>query len=512
MGSTVGGSQPGVDAIEELLNVGMSTPDAHGVLQARLAEEVPTVENGHWIVTSDGRMETTWTIRPNAQWHDGVPVTADDMVFTVQVGQDREIPVFRDPTYDIVESVDALDARTVRVRWSGPYIRADSMFSRAIALPLPKHILADPYTYDRAGFLDLSYWSGEFIGTGAFRVKEFERGASLTVSANDAYVLGRPKIDEIEIRFIPDNAAVVANLLADSVEVTLGRSLSLEQGVNLRDQWRDGTVDIASQSWMALYPQLLTPHPAIIGEAAFRRALLDGIDRQEMADTLEFGMVPVAHVYVSPQDAEFNEILPSVVKYEYDPRSAKQRLSQLGFETGADGSYRDAAGTALGVQIQVTSSLEAQVKSAFSVADYWQKLGIGVGVDVVPPQRATDAEYRATFSGFALVRQPNDVDAITRAHSRTTPLPENNFTGLNRTRYRNPEFDAQIDSYTTTIPFADRMRVLGQIVHFMTDQVLWMGLFYETEPTAIAKRLKNVTARSQKSVQTWNAHDWDVSS
>jgi peptide/nickel transport system substrate-binding protein len=455
-------------------------------------------------------METTWTIRPGAKWHDGTPFTAQDLVFTAQVGKDGEVPVFRDPAYDSVEVVEAPDDRTVHVRWSKPFIRADTMFTRALALPLPRHILQAPYTDERLTFTDLPYWSAEFVGTGPFRVKELARGSYLTVSANDAYVLGRPKIDEIEVRFIPDNSTVVANLLANAVEITLGRSLSLEQGVNLRDQWRDGHVDIASQSWMCLYPQLLTPNPSLIGDVAFRRALLQGIDRQEMADSLQFGMVPVAHVYISPETPEFKAIQPSVVKYDFDPRAARQGIAGLGYVESSDGSFRDQAGRPLSVAIQVTSSLETQVKTAFTVADNWQRIGVGVDMDVVPPQRATDAEYRATFPGFAMVRQPNDVDSITRAHSRTTPLPDNNFTGLNRTRYRSPEFDALIDTYTTTIPTADRMRVLGQIAHFLTDQVIWMGIFYETEPTAIANRVKNAGARSQTSVQTWNVHEWEA--
>src|SRR3954468_563463 len=60
----------GVDGLDDLLHVGLSTIDDHSVLQPRLAEAVPSVENGLWTFLPDGRMQTTWRIRPNARWHD----------------------------------------------------------------------------------------------------------------------------------------------------------------------------------------------------------------------------------------------------------------------------------------------------------------------------------------------------------------------------------------------------------------------------------------------------------
>ena len=62
----------------------------------------------------------------------------------------------------------------------------------------------------------------------------------------------------------------------------------------------------------------------------------------------------------------------------------------------------------------------------------------------------------------------------------------------------------------TTVPWAERMQVGGRIVQHMTDQVVWMGLFYRTEPTLYSKRVQNFTAGPQGYTQAWNAHLWDV--
>ena len=70
----------------------------------------------------------------------------------------------------------------------------------------------------------------------------------------------------------------------------------------------------------------------------------------------------------------------------------------------------------------------------------------------------------------------------------------------------NPEFDALIDTYLTTIPAAPRMQVLGQIVHHISDQLNVMGLFYDLRTTLVSNRLEHVSAQHP----TWNAHEWNV--
>src|SRR6266542_1058905 len=107
------GGTPGLDALEEMVNAGLTQVNAGGVQQPQLAEAVPTIENGMWKLLPDGRMETSWRIKPNVLWHDGAPLTTDDLAFTVKVGQDRDLPVFSNAGYGAVESVEPIDARTV---------------------------------------------------------------------------------------------------------------------------------------------------------------------------------------------------------------------------------------------------------------------------------------------------------------------------------------------------------------------------------------------------------------
>jgi peptide/nickel transport system substrate-binding protein len=510
------GGVPGLDALEMFVSSGLTIEDDRGARRPQLAEAVPTLENGGWRLLPDGRMETTWTIRPNARWHDGTPVTAHDLVFTLLVGQDQDIPALSNAGYASIESAEATetqpDARTVLVRWHRPFIFADGMFSFDFGLPLPRHLLEHAYHEDKANFLQAPYWTTEFVGSGPYRVRQWVQGSHMILGANDGYVLGRPKLDEIEVRFIPDANALFANILAGEVGLTMGRGLSLEQAIQLRDQWRDGSLGIVLSSWIAAYPQMLNPNPPVVADARFRRALLHAVDRQQMVEALQAGQSLVAHSYLSPKEPEYRDIEGSIVRYDYEPRRASELIEGLGYARGTDGSFRDSTGQPLTVELRTTGGDDLQEKTMFSIADYWQRAGITVEPVVIPRQRAQDREYRANFPGFEEVRQPNDLTtgALTRFIGPEAATAENNYRGNNRMRYRSAELDALVDRFYQTVPKNERAQILGGIMHHMTDQVIPAGMFYNAAPTMISKRLVNVGSGGSRVPPSWNVQEWDM--
>ena len=79
-------------------------------------------------------------------------------------------------------------------------------------------------------------------------------------------------------------------------------------------------------------------------------------------------------------------------------------------------------------------------------------------------------------------------------------------------RYRNGELDALIDRFYATVPRPERIQVLGDIIHHMTDQVIPLGMFYNAAPTMIGNRLINVGPGGSAVTPAWNAHEWDLRS
>jgi len=502
------GSIRGVGETQKLIHAGLAIADAQGRSHPQLAEAVPTLENGQWRLLPDGRMETTWAIKPNARWHDGTPFTTADLVFTLQAGRDRDLALTAYPGYAFIDAIDAADERTATVRWKRPFIEADLLFTYEFALPLPKHLLEATYTTDKASLLDLPYWTTDFVGAGPFRVREFARNSHMVLQAYDQYVLGRPRVDEIVIRFISDPNALIANLLAGEVQVTIGRGLNLEQALQVAGQWSEGRMEAKPSNWIAHYPQLLTPNPAVIGDARFRRALLLALDRQGMSDSLQGGQAPVAHSYYEVGAPDFKDVERFVVKYDYDPRRATQIVEELGYAKGPDGFFRDATGQPLVVQSMTNAGDDLKEKMVFVGADYWKAIGVGVDTVITPRQRASDREYRATYPGFDLVRQPFEPERLLGSEAA---LPENRFGGKNRTRYASAELDSLIEKYFVTIPTQERLQTLGAILQHLSERVVALGVFYGPEPMLINNRLLNVaTARAPSSDETWNGHLWDI--
>ncbi len=508
-----GGTLPGAREVEQLLHSGLSVEDQAGNLKPQLAEDVPTVENGLWKVLPDGRMETTWKIRGNARWHDGTAFTSDDLLFTARVAQDKDLAVFGQLAYDSVESIEAPDPKTITVKWSRPFIEADTMFSGFGSfqpVPLPKHLLEQQFVDNKGGFINLPYWAEEFVGTGPFKLREWSQGSYLILVANDAYVLGRPKIDEVEVKFISDPNTLVANILAGSVELPIGRGLSFEQTLQVRDRWRDGKVEFTPGGSIKIWPQLHNPTPSIVGEVRFRRALYHAMDRRQLADTLMLGLTDVAHSVLIPTDREFSAIDPSVVRYEHDSRRATQILDEMGLRRGIDNFYQDMNGQKISVEARATV-IDILQKTVLATVDDWQNVGIAVEPHTITPGRQSDREYRATFPAFDTSRGNNSVSTLKTFLSSEARLPENRHSGQNYPNYQSAELDGLINRFLVTIPMAERMEAGRQVVRHLSEQVVVMPVFFDVVGTMTGNRMVNVPlTRGQDQTTTWNAHEWDI--
>jgi peptide/nickel transport system substrate-binding protein len=504
------GSVPGLDVSEELLNAGMSNYTVTGDLRPQMAEAVPSLENGLWKLLPDGRMETTWKIRQGAVWHDGKSLTSDDLLFTTELGNDRSLPAsFVNPINAFVERVEAPDPSTITVYWASAVIGADTLFTKERGLPLPKHLLERPYTENKDTFVENPYWNREFVGLGPFKLREMQEGSYIIMDANDSYLLGRPKIDTIEIKMVPDATVLITTALAGTAELSLGARMSIDQALQARDNWRDGTVIFAPGGSLNTWPQFINPNPPVITDLRFRKALQYSVDRQNLADSVLYGMAQVADTSVSPVEPDYKDIESAIVRYPYDPQRAAQLMEELGYVKGPDG-YRDASGQKLQFEARATAQLDTQVKALSVVADYWRQFGITVDELIVPNQRTGDREYRHSRPAFETLAAGNPPENFQVMHSKYVPTQDNAFIGGNRSRYSNSELDRYIDSYFITIQRPARMEILRNVVRIMGEQLPFMPLTYTTQHVLIGNKIQNVNGRGSYSTEGWNAEQWDI--
>ncbi len=503
-------SVPGLAELFVMLDGALTYLDGEYVRRPWLAEAIPSIENGLWTVFPDGRMETTWRIKPGTRWHDGTPVTADDLRFTLDVYRDRETTVYNVPNLGLVEGIEARDPQTAVVTWQQPFIDADTLFGSGVTMwLLPKHILEAPFQESKANFLSLPYWREGFVGAGPFKMQAWEPGSRATLVANDGYVLGRPRIDQIEVQFYTDRGALKAGLLAGVVQVPLStRGLAVEDALEIHDATQEVKVQLGGllSGVLPMYPQFIDPDPPIVANLQFRRALLIAIDRQEMADTINRGLGPVAHSWVQPDRPEGRAIDGSFVRYGYDPRAATQMIEALGYLKGVDGGLQAADGTKLSVQIQTHQQNSFHVPTSLSVSDSWRRLGLDVQTDILSAAQSLDAKYRAQHPAFLLISMGPLTSPAGYFRRAAIPVQETNFTGANMARYGTAEIDGLLERYSQTIPFPERMTVLSEVVRQQTDQVLMLPLFFQGAAYVLGSaRLQNVLAG-----QVWNSHLWEL--
>jgi len=503
------GSVPGLDVLEEMLNAGTANFNAEGTLRPQLAEAVPSIENGMWKLLPDGRMELTWKIRSGAVWHDGTPFTSDDLVFTARTGEDKTTLGFSNVINGMIESYDAPDKATFVATFKGPFTGADQLFTRVRGLPLPKHILEVPFDEQKATLQDHPYWGQQFIGTGPYKLRELVTGSHLIMDANDKYVLGRPKIDSFEVKFTPDANVLMTTLFAGTAEVSLGARLSIDQAYQVQDSWREGSVLFTTGGWVVAMPQFLNPSPVILLDARMRRALQYAIDRQVIVNDLLFGKTIIADASVAPNDQDFKDIEPAIVRYPYDVNRVAQLMAEMGYAKGPDGMLVDSARQPLTIEARTNNQLDTQVKAAAIVSDYWRRSGVTVDEVVYGLQRVADREYRHTRPGFEILGFGNETESFANFVSRQTPTAESGWFGQNRTRYQSPEYDNLVETYFTTIPRPARMEVERQIVHHFGDQLILLPLAYTTNHMAVSNRIKNATGRGPNCTEGWNAEQWE---
>jgi peptide/nickel transport system substrate-binding protein len=491
---------------------GLTVQDHQEALRATVGEAVPSIENGLWKLFPDGRMETTHPIRAGAAWHDGTPFTGEDLVFTVNVLSDRELPQFRMLGIDLIERIEAQGQSAV-VTWKQPFVDADALFSMignsSRSNPLPRHLLQQEYLTNKPTFTELRYWSDEFIGIGPYRLKEWSRGSHLVLAAFDGYVLGRPKIDEIEVRFIPDGNTLIANMLSGALDMPYGSVVGMDQALTVQEQWRNGHAVMDPSGWVVAYPQSIDPQPRVVQNLQFRRALMHATDRQQLVDTLMSGLLPISDNVFSPTTREFEATRAFNVPHEFDPTKALRTLADLGFTRGGDGMLRDASGQLLQMEVRAYAQRDIHHKTLFPLVDFWKQIGVAAEPAALSAARAQDAQEQATFPSFLVLRQDNGPNRLVALHSGQARVPERNYQGTNNGRYQNTEFDALIERYQATIPWPDRMQAAGQVVRHFGEQLPVLSLFYDALPLFISNRLVNYHPQGNLA---WNVHEWDLRS
>ncbi len=498
----------------KLFNAGITTRDERGIPRPYIIETLPELNTDSWRVFSDGRMETTYRLRPNLTWHDGVPLSAEDLVLGWRVAATPTFGVARGLPQRLIDEVLAVDPQTILIRWNQPYPEADSI--RASLGPLPRHILAQPFEQSNSSeaFLNHSYFTRDFVGLGAYRLIRWEPGAFIEGAAFDGHALGRPKIGRIQVTFVGDPNAAVANLLAESAHIAIDFTLGFDQGIILRRQWaphNSGTVLLNAERLRYVQVQHKAEYtdPRALLDLRVRKGLVHSIDKQALVDGLLAGEGQGADSMVPPGVEYYSDIDRVITKYPYDPQRTAQAMADGGFTRAPDGIFVSAGGERFSPELRGTATGLEERENAI-LADSWRRAGIDVRSRLLSEVEDRDPQLRATYPALGTANSGlSEQTLLVKVYSGNIATAANRWQGSNRGGWVNAEYDRLYEAFISTLERGQRNQQMTQAMKLLSEDLPIFPLYFGYFVVAHLAGLQGPTIYAPGGWSTWNAASWE---
>jgi ABC-type transport system substrate-binding protein len=184
------------------------------------------------------------------------------------------------------------------------------------------------------------------------------------------------------------------------------------------------------------------------------------------------------------------------------------RFAEAGLAKGSDGflHFTDGGQRLDTVEFRTTAEQDVQVRMLAAMSNDFKSAGLDISQVPIPQVRTSDRQYRVTNPGFEVLSGGlGPAFLVGWMHSSKVPTAANNYTSGNYPRYANPEWDALIDRYAVTIPMDERLRVETQLIKFLMDNLMDVGVVYSTHPQFASKRMVVPKERA-----LWEVHNWDM--
>ncbi len=474
---------------------------------------LPTLKDGTWKLNGD-KMTLTWKVVPR-NWSDGKPVTCADYVFVHNAARNEQVPVIvRDLTNRIsnILCTKGASGTDITVNWKERYAYANLTITEYGALPrhvLEKYYRANPSKLNEAPF---GNDPAQTIGDGAYKLVEWRKGASMTVQSVGTHpIFGAPKIKTITWRFIPDTNALVANMLSGALDAIGTIGISFDQAVQLEQQ-------AAGKYKVFFEPGLIWEHidfnldNPLLQDVRVRRAIAQGINREQMVQQLFAGKQPVSHTYLPPRHPGYPQGDAGLTKYPYDQARARALLQEAGFTPGPDGIMRNAAGQRLALELNTTAGNRVREQVEQIIQQNLRQIGIEVTIQNFPARVyfgdiTNHRKYKA-LAMYAWVFAPTS-DCDQTYTSDGIPNEGNGWAGQNYPGYKNAEMDKACKAASREVDEAKRNKLLNESAAIFSRDIPALPLYVRASVAAAKPGLIGFTAvQLSGTYETWNVHKW----
>jgi peptide/nickel transport system substrate-binding protein len=475
--------------------------DPDGELFPVLAAEIPSRENGG--LSADG-MSVTWKLKRDAQWHDGKPFTADDVVFNWEYASDPASATTTIGSYKDVK-VEKVDDFTVRVRFSKPTPFWADAFVGARGMLIPKHLFAD-FTGAKSRDAPANL---KPVGTGCYRFVDFKPGDMVRGELNPTYhIANRPHFDTIEMKGGGD-AVSAARAVIQTGEYDFAWNMQVEDEILQRlEKGGKGTVLItASGNIEHIQLNSADPWTEVDGERASVKTkhplLTDPAVRQALGLLVDRGSVQ-EHIYGRTGVATANflnnpeRVRSKTMKWEFNIEKANQLLEAAGWKRGSDG-IRAKDGKKLKFVYQTSINTPRQKTQAI-VKQACQRAGIDLELKSVTASVffSSDVANPDTYTKFycdiqmytTTMTQPDPEVFMNQFTSWEVSTKDNKWQGRNITRWKNEEYDKAFRAAEGELDPVKRAALFVRMNDLACGDQAVIPVVYRPRVAAISSKLK----------------------
>lgn len=425
-----------------------------------------------WDVSRDG-LTITFHLRKSVNWHDGAEFTSDDVLFTYQTVTNPNVPTPYGSIYGPVSKVEAPDRYTVRVTYKEPFAPALEAWSMGI---IPKHVLSGK---------DIS--SPELnrnpVGTGPYRLKEWVTGQKIVLDAFDGYFEGKPGIDRIIERIIPDTSTMFLELKSGGIDF---------MGITPPQFKLQATTPFFNKYFQKFkYPSFgytymgyNLKHPLFL-DKRIRQAIAYSVNKKDIIAGVLLGYGTPCTGPIHPETWAYN---PEVKDYEYNPDKALEMLSEAGWKKNSEGVL-EKDGNPFTFTVITNQGNDARLKTAQIIKEQLKKIGIVMNIKVLEWQAmlhdfVDKKRFDAILMGWGLSRDPDMYDIW---HSSKTKEGEFNFIS-----YKNEETDRLLIEGRQLFDREKRKVIYRRIHEIIADEQPYLFLYVPDALPVLHKRFKGV--------------------
>jgi peptide/nickel transport system substrate-binding protein len=447
--------------------VGLMMYDGLTKMDLLQGDHAPEVKPGLAESYTSSPDATTWTfkMRPNVKFHDGSPWNADAALWNLNRMAIKGSPEFEQEINSIagllvggIDTVTKVDDMTITITTKGPYSYLD--YDLALVA------MVSPEAFKKAGGHDK--FSEHPSGTGPFKFESMERGQRLTMVRNDDYWAGRPKLDKLVLRPVPDATARVAALR--SGEVNWIEVPPPDEVPTLRD----GGFQMLTNAYSHVWPWVFDTTKPPFDDVRVRQAANYAINRDAIANDILQKTGRPALQYAPKGDPGYD---PKLDTYSYDPAKARALLAEAGHPDGVSATVVfPPSGSGNMVPVPMNEAMQRDLAA------------VGIKVDLKP------LEWSALLGDYFNGKIPQDANAVNISLGFVFPSLWSTFfasdSKINVGKYNSPAVDAALTKSKTLLDPKSRSDAFAEANRALLDGAPWLLVVNDLNPRTLAPNVK----------------------